>query len=76
MSMVIHNIKFDIRLDSDMDEDEIEMYAKKLKKSLSELKIKDQSIISIQGTDKEGNEQCIYVQIIENPELTEDYLST
>lgn len=39
---------------------------------MSELKVNDLSIIQVQGELKDGSEGVIYLQIVENKELSED----
>lgn len=57
-------------LDEDMDEDELEMCNRKLKKKLVDLHLKDQSILHIQDTcEGEDSQRNTYLQIIENPNL-------
>jgi hypothetical protein len=44
------------------------MYSRRLKKSLSDLKIKDLSMLNVQGR-LAAEEVSIYIQIIENKEI-------
>ena len=56
------------------DEDEQEMYQRRLKKNLCELKVRDLSILQVQGVftaDESKSESKIYVQITENPKIEE-----
>ena len=77
MSLVSQkNLKFDI--DPEMDEDEIEMASRKLKRSLADMKIKNSSIIQIKGSfrnDPSSYEHSVYVQIIENASLEVSFTS-
>lgn len=48
----------------DIDEDELEIYLKRMKRPLSDLKVRDLAILQVQGT-LEGKEVKIYTQITE-----------
>ena len=48
----------------EIDDDELEIYLKRMKRSLMELKVRDLTIIQVQGT-LEGKEVKIYAQITE-----------
>jgi hypothetical protein len=63
-------------IDDGMDEDDIETYGKKLKRSLSNLKFKDLTILHVHGSFKgeNGEETMIYIQVLEVPEMEHPYV--
>ena len=51
-----------------MEEDELELCQKRLKKRLVDLQVKDQSILHVSdAVDDEDDQRNTYLQIIENP---------
>jgi hypothetical protein len=51
----------------DIDEDEQEIYDRRLKKTLSELKIRDLAILQVQGVMEGDKEVQVYAQMAEGP---------
>lgn len=49
MKVVRKHLKFKLRIEEGMDDDEIEMYQKKLKRKLVDFKISDGAIIYVSG---------------------------
>lgn len=64
-----NDILFEASDDLD-DEDELELYERRLKKPLFDLKIRDLSILQVQATLDGITDSKIYVQISENSALS------
>jgi hypothetical protein len=55
----------------DLDEDDVEMYERRMAKVLTDLRVKDNCTIQVQGVlESQTFESQIYAQIIENSSLT------
>ncbi len=57
-----------------MDEDEAELYQRRLKRTLADLKVRDLSTFQVQGR-RDGQEIVIYVQVVENRGIDKEWKS-
>lgn len=68
---LMDNILFDAS--ADLDEDEAEMYERRLAKTLGALKVKDLSKMLVQGSFLESSQDSqIYLEIVSSPELDQE----
>lgn len=66
---------FNFEVEEEDDEDEVLLYKKKLLKSLSHFKVKENCILQVNGhfTQKPEEDEIIYLQVNQNEEIESDY---